>query len=303
MATNVLHSTAAAPNVKPLTSQLHNWLAERLTESSLEWIEKTLQQLQVEPSEKLLFTRFSAAARKLGKADLALSAMELQRAETLRPGWQPALWSVDQAARSLIVLTFPADDGDRYVSAVEKLFSAADMAEQVALYQTLPLFPHPHRFIGRAIEGLRANITAVFNAIALKNPYPADYFDESAWNQMVLKALFVDSQLSQIQGLDTRANAKLARMLSDYAHERWAAGRAVNPQLWRPLGYFAEGNLVADLERLMGSDQPFEQEAAALACAQAPTADAQALLDRMPNLKQRVVSGDLSWTSFSQAHP
>ena len=88
-----------------------------------------------------------------------------------------------------------------------------------------PLLPYPEHFIDLAIDGLRSNITSVFNAIALHNPYPADYFAEAAWNQMVLKAVFVDSPLSHIQGLDARANDKLARMLGDYAHERWAAGR------------------------------------------------------------------------------
>jgi hypothetical protein len=64
---------------------------------------------------------------------------------------------------------------------------------------------------------------------------------------MVLKALFVGSTLGPIIGLDLRANAALARMLSDYAHERWSAGRPVSPELWRCVGPFASGPLLADL--------------------------------------------------------
>lgn len=285
-----------------ITQALRSWISPRLSESGQLWLEETLQQLS-EGSERRLFTCFSAAPRRVGKADLQLTPEELETAQSVRSGWMPTQWSMDQAVRSLLLLTFPSEDSDRYVATLNKLFSAADVAEQVALYQSLPLLPHPERFVERAIDGLRTNITAVFNAIALNNPYPAEAFDESAWNQMVLKALFVDSRLSDIQGIDARANQKLAYMLSDYAHERWAAGRSVNPQLWRTLGPFAEGWLVADLERVLSSDETFEQQAAALACANAPSLEARALLDVRPALKQEIATGQLSWKILSLTHP
>lgn len=288
---------------RAIATTLFDWLRSRLDNSGRQWLDRAREQLAQQPTEAILFTRFSAAARQVGKADLQLTPAELQTAQTLRSGWQPIHWSVDQATRSFLLLSFPAQERDRYVAAVEKLFSAADVAEQVALYQSLPILPHPEQFVTRAIDGLRNHITAVFNAIALRNPYPADYFAEAAWNQMVLKTLFVDSKLSQIHGLDARTNATLARMLSDYAHERWAAGRAVNPQLWRPLGPFAEGNLVGDLERVIETGEPFEQEAAALACASAQTPEAQKLLAKVPDLQQRIANGELTWASFSQQHP
>ncbi len=290
-------------NLNEITSKLYAWLTRQLEEPALVWLERVMQQLSVNASEQFLFTRFSAVARQVGKADLTLTEDDLQAAQKLQSGWKPGDWSVDQAARTLLLLTFPMDNADQYVTAIERLFSAADVAEQIALYQSLPLFPYPERFKARAIEGLRSNITSVFNAIALHNSYPADYFDEAAWNQMVLKALFIESPLSQIQGLDARVNAKLARMLSDYAHERWAAGRAVNPQLWRLIGPFAEGNLIADLERVLNSGEPFEQQAAALACASASAPAAQALLDRVPMLKQKIADGQLTWDSFSLIYP
>ncbi len=100
--------------------------------------------------------------------------------------------------RTLLLLNFHAEDAAHYLTSIEKLFSAADVAEQIALYQSLPVLPYPEQFKARAIEGLRTNMVTVFNAIALHNPYPMDYFEEAAWNQMVLKALFVESHLSQI---------------------------------------------------------------------------------------------------------
>jgi hypothetical protein len=299
MVVSTQKTTIEPSNIKTL----YAWLLPQLSPSAASWLDQTIYILSTEATEQVLFTRFSAVPRQVGKADWALTDQDLKVAQDFRTGWKPSHWSVDQAARTLLLLAFPSTDTDRYVAAIEKLFSAADVAEQVALYQTLPLLPYPERFKTRAIEGLRTNIKAVFNAISLNNPYPADYFQEAAWNQMILKAIFVDSHLSQIQGLDQRANPKLAQMLSDYAHERWAAGRAVNPQLWRLLGPFAEGHLVNDLEQVLSSPELFEQQAGALACASAAAPDAQALLDKVPTLKQAIEVGQLTWETFSISYP
>lgn len=301
MATEILIAPFVESN--QIARELYNWIRGNVGESEATWLDQTLLKISENPSELSFFTQFSAASRQVGKADLRLTNADLQTAQSLRSGWTPKGWSVDQATRSLLLLAFPSEDANRYVATVEKLRAAADVAEQVAIYQTLPLLPHTQRFEAFAIEGLRTNMTAVFNAIALRNPYPAEYFNEAAWNQMILKALFVESQLSQIQGIDERANAPLAQMLSDYAHERWAAGRKVNPQLWRPLGPQATGDLVADLERVVNSPELAEQQAAALACASAPDARAQALLDCVPALKQQIAARQLTWESFSQTHP
>ena len=214
----------------------------------------------------------------------------------------PGHWTIEQTVRTLLLLSFRADSPEHYSASLEKIFAAADMAEQIALYQSLPVLPYPEQFIARAIEGLRTNMVTVFNAVALHSPYPADYFEEAAWNQMVLKALFVESNLSQIQGLEKRVNPKLAKMLSDYAHERWAAGRSVNPQLWRGMGTFTEGQVLADLEKVLREGQPIEQQAAALACI-GGSAKAKTLLNIIPNLKIEIEQGKLTWDNISQTHP
>jgi hypothetical protein len=75
-------------------------------------------------------------------------------------------------------------------------------------------------------------MTGVFEAIALNNPYPSEVFDEAAWNDFILKAIFIGAELAPILGLQQRANAPLARMLVDYMAERQAAGRSITPELW-----------------------------------------------------------------------
>ena len=68
-------------------------------------------------------------------------------------------------------------------------------------------------------------------AIACENPFPAAYFPETSFNHMVLKAVFTEVALARILGLATRRSPELARMATDYASERTAAGRSVPADL------------------------------------------------------------------------
>ena len=116
---------------------------------------------------------------------------------------------------------------------------------------------------------------------------------------MVLKALFVGSRLAPIQGLDERANPELARILREYAHERWAAGRPVTPELWRCVGPFAvDASAIADLERALGGDAA-EARGAALALAASPSPAALQVLASRPEAAA-IAAGDLTWDKLDE---
>jgi hypothetical protein len=276
------------------------WINRQSSIDEVDWLRARQAEIEKGAPDWKFFTAFSAAPRHLSKEDLDLSASDLSDAARLRAGWTPEGWSVDEAARTVLLLSYPCDERERYVAALDQLFSTADTRESIALYQVLPLYPHPDAFRARAAEGLRSNMTSVFNAVAHENPYPKEYLDQAAWSQMVLKALFVGSVLYRIQGLDERANAELARMLVDFARERWAAHRSVPPELWRPVGPFADDELAEEIGTLLESDSVVEREAAALALADARSEAASALLSQQPELKRRLESGELSWESFSR---
>lgn len=279
---------------------LDRWIASAAPEEGIDWLREKQQKIAGGAPDYVFYTSFSAVPRHTGKTDLNLSASDREAAEAARSGWRPAGWSVDQAGRTRLVLSLPDEDRDDYLATLERVFTHADMGESVALYQTLPLLPYPEAHRARAAEGLRTNMTAVFNAIALHNPYPAEQFDDGAWNQMVLKAVFVGSPLYAIQGIDRRANAELARMLVDYAHERWAADRPVTPELWRPVGPFAEGAMLDDLERVIADGTFVEQQAAALALAQSPVERAENILAAHPDLREAVQKDTLTWDRLAR---
>ena len=286
-------------NLSSITELIHRWLSQYVANESLTWLHKKTKQIADGATTRTFFTAFSAVPRYTRKTKLELTPEDLQAARTLRPGWFPGDWSVDQLARTLIVLALPHDNPEKYLQTLGQVFTTADVGELVALYQSLPLLPHPEIHRNQAAEGVRSNITAVFKAVALQNPYPADYFDNIAWNQMILKAIFVSSPLYLIQGLNRRANPELAQMLINYAHERWAAKRSVTPELWRPVGRFADTEILADLEKVLQEPDLVQQEAAALACSQCPLPQAQKLLARYPQLQLAITQGGLTWSSFS----
>ena len=136
----------------------------------------------------------------------------------------------------------------------------------------------------------------VFEAVAHRNPYPREQFDEEAWNQMVVKAFFIGSELWPIQGLDERRNADLARMLIDLAHERRAAARPVSPELWRCVGRFADAAMLEDLAQVLESENEPERRAAAFALADCPKPEARAILAEVPELERAVADRRLDWS-------
>lgn len=257
---------------------LERWLAERLDVAPLEWLRTSIAAARAAGLSPAFLVAFGSAPRRVGKEPLALDEDDRRAALSARPAWAPGSWTRDQAARTLLILALPSGDPRGYVATLDRLFDDADLGELVALYQALPLLPHPELHRSRAAEGVRANMQPVFEAVALRNPYPAEQLDENAFNQLVLKCLFIGSRLSEVSGLDARANLTLARMLGDTARERWAAGRPVSPELWRVVGPFAEGPLLDDLERVLTSGT--DRERAAIALATRGNASARPVLAR-----------------------
>jgi hypothetical protein len=276
---------------------LREWLVRQLEPGRGAWLEAQIAALQRDPSDETLGIALGMAPRKLGKAALALGAADLLAAGKALPGWDPRGWSVTDAARILLLSTLPAA-GKPFAERFRALCQTADPEELAALYRGLPLYPGPAALEPQVGEGLRSNMRGVFEAIAHRNPYPQAYFDQHRWNHMVLKALFIGSPLAPIQGLDARANPELARIMCDFAHERWAAGRTVPFEIWRCVGPFAEGPALDDLARVLAKGEAVERRAAALALSASPDRRAAELLQAVPGLAGDISLKRLSWATL-----
>ncbi len=285
-------------NPEKIQTLLAQWLSSRLKPESMQWLREKAAALKADASGKAFFAIFSAAARHAGKETLALSATDLAFAQDLVPGWNPANWTCIEAARAHILLALPYEPAENYARILDQALETADLGETLALQKSLPLLPHPLKHYDRACLGARSNMKAVFEAVALDNPFPARYFDEGAWNQLVLKAIFVEAPLRRIYGIDERANPILARMLVDYAHERWAAGRVITPELWRSVGPFADKSMLEDLQKVVETGTLPEKRAGALALKACPLPEAQSLLSAQGAWVKEVEEGSINWENL-----
>jgi hypothetical protein len=280
---------------------LQAWLRRQLPSEAADWLDAQATTLKDAQTDRALFLAVSLIHRRIGKADLALTPADVAAAEAARSGWRPMGWSLDQAARVFLLLVADRTPS-KFAEGLEQLFVTADVGELIAFYRGLPLYPEQPRYLERAAEGVRTNMKAVFEAVAHNNPYPVEQFSEHRWNQMLVKALFIGSALHPIQGLESRWNPDLMRMLCDYAHERWAAGRPVSYELWRGVGPYADGAAISDLARVLDGGGPVERQAAALALAASSNAAAAEVLGRDAALAAAVHNGDITWDALAAKH-
>jgi len=204
---------------------LYTSLVRTLSPDAMAWFDAELDRQQSGTDERRLALALGLAGRKLGRAELSLPAADLAAARRLRAGWQPERWGADEAARVALLLATWRGDEAAFAARIDKLCAGAEVAELVAYLKGFAVFPAPAALERRAREGVRASMRPPFEAIACHNPYPFNYFDEAAWNQMVVKCVFVGAPIDAIVGLHERRNPELVQMLRDFGDERRAAGR------------------------------------------------------------------------------
>lgn len=248
---------------------------------------------------KVINTAFAVMPRKTGKSPVKISPDLISNIDQAKPGFTIENWTADKLGRLCLLLHLDPSDQDKYVKTIENLFLAAEVSELVALYSFLPVFAFPDLWKLRCAEGIRSNIGPVLEAIMYHNPYPEKYLDEKAWNQLILKAFFTDKDINQIPGIDERSNSELALTLKDYAYERWAAKRKINPFLWRFTTKFLDESLVNDLKKVLSEGSLREKQAAALTLAHSGFSSASELMKSYPEFLQAIESNEISWARLA----
>jgi hypothetical protein len=204
---------------------LRRWLKRTLQSDAAQWLDAEIDRQRSAVDERRLGMALGLVGRRIGRAELSLSADDLAAAQVLRRRWRPDIWGTDEAARVALLLATWTGDEAAFAIRVDRLCATGELTEHVAALKGFAVFPAPARLLARARAAVRSSMQPPFEAIACHNPYPADHFDEAVYNQMVVKCVFSGVPIETIVGLDERRNDELVRMMRDLVSERRAAGR------------------------------------------------------------------------------
>jgi hypothetical protein len=166
--------------------------------------------------------------RRVGRTSLALEPAEIAQFAELGLDWPLGRWTIDDAVRATLLLRSADTLEERdFSTLLAACYRQGDNRERQAVLRALPLLRGADLFLPLAIDACRSHIQPLFEAIACENPYPARYFPDLNWNQLVLKALFIGVPLERLWALPERVTPELIRMADDYVSERRAAGRSL----------------------------------------------------------------------------
>lgn len=220
----------SSTSTQPVADRLIEACASE-SEDTTAWLARVRAEISGPFDENRFLAAYSGAARRLRsgrcRLDDALVAELAERGAGDAGAWTP----VRVARTGLVLAALAATDREKAEATAWKVFRTGDNEERIALLGALALTENPTDFLDLAVDACRTHVTEVFEAIACDNSYPARYFPEPSFNQMILKAVFIEVPLERVVGLGDRLNEELSRMAEHYAQERAAAGRTVPADL------------------------------------------------------------------------
>ena len=282
-------------HLKNVGQQLSDIVESYVDVEDRNWLEEKITAITKEKSTRDLYLTYSLTPTKIHSEEnlnLIFDDSDLGRYLQIQGA------NIRQVVRIYLLIRVLNADEEFFIPKVANIIQVADTSELETFLKFLILLPNPENYKTTAVEALRTNIAVIFNALAYHNPYPSLFFNDQQWNQMYLKTAFMQGDLSAIVDIDKRANKDLARIISDYAHERWAASRDIDPYFWRPVSQFLDATLLNDMRRLLESDDPAENKAGALCCSRSDNPEAKNLLENYSGLKAKIESNKISWKTL-----
>lgn len=168
-------------------------------------------------------------------------------------------WTTDDAARVLLLLA----TGEKAWDYTGDLYYYGDAAERRGVLRSLPFLPSSDAGdVGMQIvfDAIRSNDPAL--VIAAISEYSLARFGADDLNQAVLKCVFLEIPLKEIDGLHDHVNPKMSQMLANLARERVLAGRTIPDDVWPIISRFPPHAELSAIELELHSDIENRRKAA-----------------------------------------
>src|SRR3954453_5598085 len=218
-------------------------LEARAKPEGLEWLREASAAVAADVTA--IRSRFPMVGRKVGRAPLDAGA-------------DPAdvhAWTIDDAARTLLLVA----GGTAVEGELAELYRYGDAAERRGILRALPFLELGDRGLYLLDDAIRTNDTRLI-AAAL-GPYATEHLPDAAYDQAVLKCVFVGVPITGLDGIPERVTPDGARMLGAFVHERVAAGRDVPGEVWTVIDRYPPEAEIAAIESELNS--PFDDRRAA----------------------------------------
>jgi hypothetical protein len=142
--------------------------------------------------------------------------------------------------------------GESAEAELAELYRFGDAAERRGILRALPYLPIGDRGLGLTDDAIRTNDTRLI-AAAL-GPYATEHLPDAAYDQAVLKCVFVGVPITGLDGIPERVTPDGARMLAAFVHERVAAGRDVPAEVWVVIDKYPHAEEIAAIEAELDSE-------------------------------------------------
>jgi hypothetical protein len=209
-------------------------LEDRVPPEGLAWLQEAAAEVEQTPAA--IAVRFPAAGRKVGRGPLDPAS---------DPGDVHA-WTIDDAARTYLLQALARPERE-----LDELYRYGDAAERRGILRALEHLDVDALHLVE--DAIRTNDTRLI-AAAL-GPYATGRLPDAAYDQAVLKCVFVGVPITPLHGL-RRVTPDGARMLAALVHERVAAGRDVPAEVWTVIDRHPPEAEIAAIEAEL--DSPFE---------------------------------------------
>jgi hypothetical protein len=246
-----MHGNNDSHSLETIKAALINEAAPYFADSGRQWFDDALESLRTTDQALDDLGLYSAMARrKLGEAGPEHSAIVATDSSPV----DIRRWTSAESARLIFLISAVERDPDQAEDIVNAYYRNGDESERMALVRGLVFFAPAEYLNEIALDAGRTNNLELLSALALDNPYPACFYSDDQFNQMVLKALFTGLAIERVEGLARRANSDLARMGENYVIEREAAGRSVPVDIWLAIGPCASETGREQMIRYLGHD-------------------------------------------------